>query len=151
MLQFLNIYIFVAGPGVLYWTVKSVLKKCFSVLSKKTHNYENKSHMLSIVVYMKIKFVMVFLYLQSAKSKTSIYTAQKMKFSIKDFFSKYDQIHSFLRIWSHLLKKSLIESFIFCSVLIHSVYPVIFHWWSYWCPKLRIRTNWNSEESSLRW
>ena len=30
-------------------------------------------------------------------------TAQKMKFSIKDFFSKCDQIPSFLRIWSHLL------------------------------------------------
>ena len=36
------------------------------------------------------------------------YTAQKKKFSIKDFFSKCGQIHSFLRIWSHLLKKSLI-------------------------------------------
>ena len=36
-----------------------------------------------------------------------------MKFSIKDFFSKYDQIRSFLRIWSHLLKKSLIDNFIF--------------------------------------
>ena len=35
-------------------------------------------------------------------------TAQKMKFSIKGFFSKCDQIHSFLRIWSHLLKTSLI-------------------------------------------
>ena len=35
----------------------------------------------------------------------SIVTAQKMKFSIKDFFSKCDQIRSFLRIWSHLLKK----------------------------------------------
>ena len=33
------------------------------------------------------------------------YTAQKMKFSIQDFFSKCDQIRSFLRIWSHLLKK----------------------------------------------
>ena len=43
-------------------------------------------------------------------------TAQKMKFSIKDFFSKYDQIRSFLRFWSHLLKKSLMESFIFCAV-----------------------------------
>ena len=40
-------------------------------------------------------------------------TAQKMKFSIKDFFSKCDQISSFLRIWSHLLKKSLMENFIF--------------------------------------
>ena len=36
-----------------------------------------------------------------------------MKFSIKDFFSKYDQIRRKLRIWSHLLKKSLMENFIF--------------------------------------
>ena len=39
--------------------------------------------------------------------------AQKMKFSIKDFFNKCDQIRSFLRILSHLLKKSLMENFIF--------------------------------------
>ena len=42
--------------------------------------------------------------------------AQKMKFSIKDFFSKCDQIRIFLRIWSHLLKKSLMENFGFCAV-----------------------------------
>ena len=40
-----------------------------------------------------------------------------MKFSIKDFFSKCDQIRSFLRIWSHLLKKSLMENLIFCAVI----------------------------------
>ena len=40
-------------------------------------------------------------------------TAQKMKFFIKNFFSKCDQIHSFLRIWSHLLKKSLMGNVIF--------------------------------------
>ena len=40
-------------------------------------------------------------------------TAQKMKFSIKDFFHKCDQIRIFLWIWSHLLKKSLKENFIF--------------------------------------
>ena len=39
-------------------------------------------------------------------------TAQKMKFSIKNFFSKCDQIRSFLWIWSHLLMKSLMENFI---------------------------------------
>ena len=39
-----------------------------------------------------------------------------MKFSIKDFFSKCDQTRSFLRIWSHLRKKSLMENFIFCAV-----------------------------------
>ena len=42
--------------------------------------------------------------------------AQEMKFSIKDLFSKYDQIRSFLRIWSHLLTKSLMKNFIFCAV-----------------------------------
>ena len=61
-----------------------------------------------------------------------LYTAQKMKFSIKDFFSKCNQIRSIrsslrsirisLRIWSHLLKKSLMENFIFgaiCSPIIY--------------------------------
>ena len=38
-----------------------------------------------------------------------------MKFSTKDFFSKCDQIRNFLRIWPHLLKKSLMENFIFCA------------------------------------
>ena len=45
-------------------------------------------------------------------------TAKKMKFSIKDFFSKCDQIRSFLRIWSHLLKKLLVENFIFCAACV---------------------------------
>ena len=35
-----------------------------------------------------------------------------MEFSIKDFFSICDQICSFPRIWSHLLKKSFMENFI---------------------------------------
>ena len=47
----------------------------------------------------------------------TVCTAQKMKFSIKDFFSKSDQIRSFLRIWSHLLKKSFMKNFIFCALL----------------------------------
>ena len=41
---------------------------------------------------------------------------KKIKFSIKDFFSKCDQIRRNLRIWSHLLKKSIMENFIFCAV-----------------------------------
>ena len=41
-----------------------------------------------------------------------------MKFSIKDFFNKCDQIHRELRIWSHALKKSLMENFIFCAVIL---------------------------------
>ena len=43
-------------------------------------------------------------------------TAQKIKFSIKDVISKCDQIRRKLRIWSHLLKKSLMENLIFCAV-----------------------------------
>ena len=39
-----------------------------------------------------------------------------MKFSIKYFFSKCDQIRSFLRIWADLLKKPLMENFIFYAV-----------------------------------
>ena len=49
------------------------------------------------------------------------YTVQYMKFSIKDFFSKCDQIRRLLRIWSHLLKKSLMENFIYCAVKCDSV------------------------------
>ena len=39
-----------------------------------------------------------------------------MKFPIEDFFSKYDQIRRKLQIWSNLLKKSLMENFIFRAV-----------------------------------
>ena len=51
-------------------------------------------------------------------------TAQKIKLSDKDFFSKCDQTHSFLRIWSHLLKKSLIENFIFCDFKTYWKWPI---------------------------
>ena len=40
-----------------------------------------------------------------------------MKFPIKDFFGKCDQIRSFLRIWLHLLKISLMENFAFYAVM----------------------------------
>ena len=52
-------------------------------------------------------------YKQHVISNTS--TAQKMFFT-KDVVSKCDQIRSFLQIWSYLLKKSLMENFIFCIV-----------------------------------
>ena len=43
-------------------------------------------------------------------------TAQKMKFSMKNFFSKCEQIRRKLQMWSHLLKKSLMQNFIICAV-----------------------------------
>ena len=39
--------------------------------------------------------------------------SQKLKFSTKDFFSKFNQIRRKLQIWSHLLKKSVMENLIF--------------------------------------
>ena len=40
-----------------------------------------------------------------------------MKCSIKDFFSKFEQIRSFMQIWIDLLKKSLMDNFTFPAVL----------------------------------
>ena len=49
-------------------------------------------------------------------SNIKISAAWKIKFSIKDYFSKYDQI----TVWSHLQKKSLMENFNFCIVCLVS-------------------------------
>ena len=53
------------------------------------------------------------------KMLNSILTAQNCTKTVvpyEDFFSKCDQIRCFQRIWSHLLKKLLLENFIFlCS------------------------------------
>ena len=56
--------------------------------------------------------------LRDQKENNTITLHKRMEFSIKDFFSKCDQIcWSHLdRIWSHLLKKSLMENFSFCVV-----------------------------------
>ena len=56
-----------------------------------------------------------------SESFLSSTTAQKVKFSMKDFFRKLNQIRSFLRIWSHLLEISLMENFIFCTVYIERI------------------------------
>ena len=45
----------------------------------------------------------------------------KMKFSMKDFFSKCKQISKKLRICLNLLKKFFMENFVFCTVYVKSV------------------------------
>ena len=59
-----------------------------------------------------------------------ISTAWKMKFSIKDFNSKCDQIRNLLRIWSHLLKKSLMGNVIFlcCEVFDKNTKSWYYRW-----------------------
>ena len=54
-------------------------------------------------------------------------TSQKVKFSIKDFSSKCDQIRRKSRIWSHLLEKYLMEN------LICTLKRIFFAEWSYFC------------------
>ena len=78
---------------------------------------------LQIIVY-GLKLLTVFV-------KELPYTAQNIKFSIKDFFSKCDQIRRTLRIWSHLLMNSLMENFIFWAVVdvwlgfVYESYPIL--------------------------
>ena len=61
-----------------------------------------------------------------------------MQFSIKDFFSKCDQIRSFLRIWSHLLKISLIENCILCAVLDVAIRKKINKIHNFYCLDIKI-------------
>ena len=60
------------------------------------------------------------------------FTVQKIKFSITDFFSKYNQIRKKLLIWSHLLKKSLMENFTFCTVFRATLLFVFYHFSKTW-------------------
>ena len=71
--------------------------------------YEDFPHFSSVNLEVEIT-------LKNETSQSEAITAQKIKFSIKDFFSKCDQIRRKVEIWSHLLKKSLMENFIFCAV-----------------------------------
>ena len=69
----------------------------------------------SYMYLFEVHNIMCAYYTDSRKSGNEP-TEQKMKFSITDFFCKCDQIRKKLRIWSHLLKKSVTETLYFvCS------------------------------------
>ena len=79
---------------------------------------------------------------QSNICKIIIFTTQKLKFSIKDFFSKWR---------TPLLKKSLMENLIFCAVFIYHFGKLLVKGWSY--PKIHSNHHSNSsfrKEASLR-
>ena len=85
---------------------------------KKGHTYLNKPAekiVSSCFLYQFFSFLW-----NIHHSLLSANTAQKMKFSITDFFSTYDEIH--IRIWSYLLKKFFLENFIFCAVKSYYIY-----------------------------
>ena len=61
---------------------------------------------------------------QGAKDdKTFSNTQIHKRFSIKDFISKCDQIRRKLRVSSNLLKKSLMEKLVFCTVTVVEIKP----------------------------
>ena len=81
----------------------------FPLLFKNSHDIETIYHMKLTKYSMTIQQCSNF----SRVSYTVQYTAQKIKFSIKGFLSKCEQMQNFLRIFLHLLKESLMENLIF--------------------------------------
>ena len=55
-------------------------------------------------------------YYQDLCWQTFFITKQELKSLLELSSLDSDQIRNFLRIWSHILKKSLMENFIFCAV-----------------------------------
>ena len=83
----------------------------------RLHELMDSRHEFRNLLNIEIKlFVKIMIIIHSSTIFPKRHTVDKMKFSITVFFSKCDQICSFLRIWSHLLEKSLMEKFIFCAV-----------------------------------
>ena len=91
--------------------ISSIIKWSFNLLLLMIY-FQNPSGIV-ISLYKGIFFMLQNFLL---RKKDLVMLHKKMKFSIKDFFSKCDQIRRKQRIWSHLLKRSLMEDFIFCAV-----------------------------------
>ena len=73
----------------------------------------NKSRLNAEVVVLLIYFSNFWRSLDLLLITVTAKKKKKMKFSLKDLSSKYDRIHRKQRILSHLLKKYLMENFIF--------------------------------------
>ena len=87
----------------IYYVKKHVLKNFYKLSRRRSLSFRNQS------IDLLCKLLDWFLYdrdLRHVKVNDRCFhehiTAQKMKFSIKDFFSKCGQIRRKLQIWSHL-------------------------------------------------
>ena len=85
----------------------SISKSRNEIFEKNAYNLLLLKRFIKLRIHHDFFLIFLFLYFQHCT---------KMNFSVKDFFSKCDQIRRKLRIWSNLLKKSLTENFIFCAV-----------------------------------
>ena len=86
-------------PSVAYRSITT-----FSMVAQR-QGFQNQAYTRSVC--------RMYTFLWNTKFYMKCYTAQKMKFPIKDFSSKCDEIRSFLQIWSHLPGKSFMENIIF--------------------------------------
>ena len=91
--------------------------RLWHVTHEYTSGYASKSVATEITLFFgKIQYQLMLLF--HCKKKKKKKKTKEKKFPIKYFFSKCDQIRRFFRIWSYLLKKSLMVNFIFlCSNL----------------------------------
>ena len=100
--------------SVFFWTPSPKPESC-QVQCPNFKSFETGDKIFQFVTWARRGHV-ILRFWASYKSSANIHdTALKIKFSIKDLFTKCDQICSFLRIWSHLLQKSLMGNFIFCA------------------------------------
>ena len=115
-----KIYIRNISTGSASWF--TIQKNIFKEINQSPLSSLMIDETTDVFVTQKLMFYFCYI-LNDGNIKT--YTVQKMKFSIKDFYSKSDQICSFLRIWLNLLKKPLMENFIFlCCALFGVIVPI---------------------------
>ena len=113
--------------GVSKGFMKAFLHKTFWGTTKKCQNKKFTwffSHRPGLLQREGLKFRIRFLdnlfhCIKILVLSQACHTTQTMKFSITDFFSKYDEIRRKMHLLKklHLLKKHLMENFIFSAVL----------------------------------
>ena len=101
-----------------YIWILALTENCNLWLPTRLFCFITLTFSLNYILYMFILILCYFI-VDIEDSIPAWITAQERIFHKvfhKGFFSKYYQISSLLRIWSHLLKKSLMEDFIFCAL-----------------------------------
>ena len=98
-----------------FWVFR-IFHFCLNVLINQSEEISNNTKN----VLLPVRLLSFFLNLWNFRENFTIHftgrTYQKIKFSIKDFFSKCDRIRKKLWTWSHLVKKFLMEKIHFlCS------------------------------------
>ena len=111
--------LFCQNRTVNYFHEKLHLRRCTGFWIRFCNLFKSRWPTIMNLLVQLTHIIYLSHYLLQNVSKNFTFTAQKMKFSIKDFFSKCDLIRSYLRIWSHLLNKFLMENFDFCAVFHH--------------------------------